>query len=255
MKLALQILLKSIQLIFAEPLRTLRVVAPGAALYVLGGILFVMGVARNLDSEVAYTTGDIALVLLAICVLTIGAMTFAIFWHRYALLTGDERGTVTSPGTAVFGQYFKGLLVIVLVIFVVAFFGSIAIAAIGFILSAALGTIGAVVLGLASLGIWVAIAWIAFRISLILPAAALGHRMGYRESWEATRSVGRDLFVLMILLFVVSIIIQLAVSGVGFVLPFVSVILAVLQGAFGALLYVSVLSTLYGHLVQGRPLT
>jgi hypothetical protein len=97
---------------------------------------------------------------------------------------------------------------------------------------------------------------ISLRISLILPAAAIGRNLTLRESWEATSEAGSSFFWLAIIMFgcaiavgVVQALIQLALGTtlIGMVL------VGVVQGLL-SLFNVSVLTTLYGHFGEGREL-
>ncbi len=252
----IDILGRSFRLIFAEPGRTLKVIAPGVALVAVA-TAFLFGSLANMSDNDLTPPEPVSwpLVVVAIIVGLLGAMVFAIFWHRHALLEGDQREDVMRPTSAIYGAYFKCALIVGFVFFVVALLGSIATGFVVAILAAATGPVGAVISIILFLVLAIVLSWVLLRISLILPAAATGHIMTYSESWEATRASSRDIFWTAVLLGVINVVLEQLAQGLILAVPNLAIFFAVLQGLLQSLIYVSVLSTLYGHLVQGRPLT
>jgi hypothetical protein len=96
--------------------------------------------------------------------------------------------------------------------------------------------------------------WVALRLSVVLPAAALGNGMRIGESWAATAPVSNALWgvaVLLALLNVVISLITVAVLPDGLAIAMiVQTVIYIVEG----LVFISVLTTLYGHLVEGRSL-
>lgn len=97
---------------------------------------------------------------------------------------------------------------------------------------------------------------VSLRVSLILPAAAIGKNLTLRQSWDATSEVSPAIFWLAIIMFgcavavgLIQSLIQLAVGTALIGL----VIIGVAQGLL-SLLNVSILTTLYGYLIEGRDL-
>ncbi|WP_299670722.1 hypothetical protein [uncultured Roseobacter sp.] len=256
MNIPLQILGRSIRLIVAEPLRTLTVIAPGALLYGIAGGLLFLSFAQGAGPEGSDTIENVPLLILAIAVLVLGWMSFAILWHRHALLEGAARTQVMRPGSAVYGLYFRCALMIGLIMVVLALGGGMAVGIVSLILVTALGP----ALGqLASVGVFMifltGLSWVLLRISLILPAAAMGQPMTYSDSWQATQRIARDVFWTAVLLAILNTVMEQLAIGLATALPGYALIFDVTQLVISALLYVSVLSTLYGHLVQGRALS
>jgi len=102
---------------------------------------------------------------------------------------------------------------------------------------------------------WVmGMSWVITRMGLILPAAALGKPMTIRESWTATKPVATDLLVP---LFVIAVAMNLLSELI--MLLFTNSTLGMIPLAFlywmQVLLNLSLMTTLYGTQVEGRPLT
>ncbi|MDF1728767.1 MAG: hypothetical protein P1U53_13575, partial [Sulfitobacter sp.] len=125
----------------------------------------------------------------------------------------------------------------------------------GFAMTAlvALGGGGQILLVLLTLASGVILLAIGLRLSLILPAAAVETRMTLPDSWEATKPLSRTIWSLALLLTAIN----LAVSALTALLPepdligfTIGAVIFILEG----LVLVSVLTTLFGHLVEGRPL-
>ncbi|WP_159974499.1 hypothetical protein [Roseobacter cerasinus] len=239
----------------AEPLNTLKVIAPGTVLIALAAYIVLQGFGGDLAaSQSAPTEINAALVIVGLVLSLLGWMTFAIFWHRHALLQDEARHEVMTVTGRIYWQYFKGALIVLLLAMLAAFalgFGAFFVTA---VFSAASPSILSIVTLGTTLTINMAISWILLRNSLVLPAAATGAHLTVSESWAATAPVSRDIFWTAILLSVINVLLQqmmmaVAATQPGLVLP-ASLVQIILQ----SLIFISVLSTLYGHLVQHRPL-
>jgi hypothetical protein len=95
---------------------------------------------------------------------------------------------------------------------------------------------------------------VALRISLILPAAALSARMSIPDSWEATRTVAASLWGVALILAGLNLVLYLIA---GLLLPGqfgASFVIRTMFFALEGLIFISILTTLYGHLVEGRSL-
>ena len=92
------------------------------------------------------------------------------------------------------------------------------------------------------------------RLSLGLPAAAIGEKPSMTASWRATRGYGLAILVASVLVILVIVLVALPV---GLVFQPLSAPAWIWQGVIGwvtLMLGLSLSATLYGHCVQGRPL-
>jgi hypothetical protein len=93
--------------------------------------------------------------------------------------------------------------------------------------------------------------WLWMRLALILPAAAVGRPMTLGESWRYTARASGAIFVAIVILSALSI-------GAGFVLDLllpgglVRTVFDVVVTWISLMVGVSVMTTLYGHLVERR---
>lgn len=182
-------------------------------------------------------------------------LLIAVCWHRYGLLEGDARPGIMRPGVNVLGSYFVKLIIVGLLIVLAAVPGGVVMVLLSGGLSGGSFQPGFAVGLLATLVLSVVLSWIGMRISLILPAAALGTSIKVSQSWQVTESFAGGIFRVAIIVAVLNGVL----AGVAGILAAASPALAILGqfllSYFQIILSISVLSTLYGHLVQGRPLT
>ncbi|WP_299968358.1 hypothetical protein [uncultured Roseobacter sp.] len=257
MNLPIAILSRAFRLIFAQPRQTLRVILPGVVTYIVGGLL--VGGAIFLGASMPVEASRSNLLLLALtlpgfAILLRGFSLFAVMWHRHALVPDHARDDVMKPVKGTLNRYLWRCALLVLLLLII---------------SLPIGFVGGVGTGIAESstgrGSWVAsgintlisivISWIGLRLSLMLPAVSVGDHMGITQSWAATRAASKDLFWTAALLGILNASVWAISVGVLAAMPFLGLALAPCIFVFQSLLYLSVLSTLYGHLIEGRPLT
>ncbi|CUH79628.1 hypothetical protein TRM7557_02492 [Tritonibacter multivorans] len=170
-------------------------------------------------------------------------------WHRYVLLEEYPTGWLNLPKSDRIFAYVGQMLVLFLVGFVfMLIFGFVA------------GVIGVAVSQIAAFAIivvgWLVLIPVATRLSLILPAAAIGQPLTLKEAWSKTQGAMGIVVVLVILLGLIGGFVQLvATFALGPVSPGLAAIFAFGSQVLLGLLNVSTLTTLYGHYVEGRPVT
>lgn len=97
------------------------------------------------------------------------------------------------------------------------------------------------------------LSYVSIRVSLVLPAAALGERMSIWTSWAVSRPFAWAVLVAMVLVnLLVSIPALLVGTQIGEALAMLSYF--VFSGWLQIMLSISLLTALYGHIVQGREL-
>lgn len=171
----------------------------------------------------------------------------AVGWHRFVLLEEFGRGVVPNWH----GPYIMSYLGRAFLIGLFAVAVSIAaMIVIGILLSIFPSNAVAFIL---LTGFTLGLTWLITRVGLILPAAALGEKMTFRESWEASKPVASHLLVP---LFFIALAMTLANQLVAVV--FGESALGIIPLAFlywiQVLLNLSLLTTLYGTQIEGRPL-
>ena len=256
MQSALAIIAHALRMLIFETGTTLRVISP-ALILVIGSSLLALYLAP--DALQALTSDPQEMVLpdptnaslffLLILAGLAGYVLMAILWHRHVLLSGMERDGVMRPSARVFFSYLGRAILVGLAQLAVALPVTL-----GMGVLASLGGGSALLVTLTGILGGIIFAWIALRISLVLPAAAVDARMTIPDSWEATKPMSQTLWGVALLLAGLN----LFFFAVGSLLPSGQITMALLgqQVLFivEGLIFVSVLTTLYGHLVEGRSL-
>jgi len=247
------ILKHAFRMIFFDFGALVRALAPGLGLFAVGMAIMIAS-AATFGGISAGSGAGIGLlgVFGATLIMMYSGLMIIVTWHRYVLLTNEARAAGLTPSAAPIFSYLGRTLLIGLVLLVPSF---ILIGALGTTLigvedetalsptTTGLGLIGLIVLG-----------WLGIRLSLILPAAAIEEPFGLMDSWQATAPLSLQCLYLVIGLSAINI-------GLGWVsgvfedtAPILGTLINLIVSLFTTLLGASVLTTLYGHLVEGRDL-
>lgn len=221
---------------------------PIPALFALQFILVMNGIIPDIGMSFDPTAPGAAslgmLVFVAILVYLLVAIGIAIAWHRF-VLHGTQPGQGLLRDAPISGYFGRSLLIGLIVVVPVSI-------VLGGLLGIA-GQTGGVAVLILQLAFNVVVLTLTARFSLILPALAIGERMTLGESWRRTQPVWSDIMVTMAVFVLIQnggvILILLGVTSFV-LLHIVSAALAWLTTILG----LSILTTLYGHLVENRPL-
>lgn len=252
------VLRHAIGMIFRDLPATLRVLAP--SLVIVGGL--VIGALALLPNEIRrWLTDDgdvsnispqlagnaVVLVLLLAFGSVIAFSLMAVLWHRYVLADDDMRAGGLMPAPGVVGGYIGRSillgLILMLLMLPILFVVGIAGAATG-------GNL--IAIGLVGIAAAAVLAWVSLRLSLVLPATALERPIGFGASWRESGRASGTIFWLAVVLALLN-------QGLEWLTqPFSSlplpllVLLQVVLTVITTLISVSVLTTLYGVLIEKR---
>ena len=95
------------------------------------------------------------------------------------------------------------------------------------------------------------VSYISFRLSIVLPAKALGSEMKIGEAWEHTRRVSTALIAAVLVIVVVQVVLGFLVEGLPDLL---SIVIGLILDWVVLMFGISILTTLYGYCVEGREL-
>lgn len=191
--------------------------------------------------------------LIFFIVLLITSLWIAVAWHRFVLLS-EEPGSIIPAFRgdrmlAYFGYSLLICLIMIPVVLILGFVTSLIVAPL--LMSGGPSLFGLIVVGLL---VYIPIIVISYRLSVVLPAAALEENLGIGGAWERTRGTTGTILVLAIISAIAYYIISLPVlyiftqgSVPSYIWTFFSQWIALMVG-------VSILTTLYGHYVEERPL-
>jgi hypothetical protein len=196
----------------------------------------------------------IALLLVLLSMLAFASI--AVNWHRYILLdqvpTGAELFRLDGPTWRYFGN--------VLLIGLIAGIGVLIFVLLlqFFALLSTITAIASLFIGLAGI---VALAISVYRLSVKLPAVAIGRRdFSLRDAWTATRGNKQPIFFVILIQFLLAIAMGIVFFMLEFALAFVepmlgfivSQLIQLFVGWLLAIFGITILSSFYGFFVEGR---
>ncbi len=250
---AISILLHSVKLLFSNIDAALRVSLVLYVVIAVVNIYFQIKLAPYNDPTTLPTAlpgaGFWLTLILAVIVMAILGLWMAVAWHRYILLEELPAGYMPEFHSSNVISYFGRGLLIGIICVVVAM-------VVGLILGVILGTIGGAVGGavggaLAGFVAMIVALVLFYRMSPILPAAAVGEPLGIGDAMAATRGQSGTIVLLAIIGAIAVLILQLP-SLLGNATSVLSLVYSAVVGWFTTLIGISVLTTFYGHFVQGR---
>jgi hypothetical protein len=243
----------------AAQLTLVLFLAPFAGFVLLGFGAMMAGGMPNPEAAASGALGGLILLVLAV----VAYCWAAVGWHRYVLM--EETGNGFLPqwrGDRVRAYFGRAFVVGVVVMLAVIGGGLVVALAVGLTQSAGLAL-------LMGIGLVFGASWVATRIGLVLPAAAIGEKMTLSESWAVTRPVSSQILLPLI-------VIALAVGLIGQVILLIfgqtvtvdmfgqmqeqvtlSVPGQIVNGIMSwlqILVNLALMTTLYGNLIEGRPL-
>ena len=177
-------------------------------------------------------------ILLSVVIFIAAELWVFVCWHRFVLLEEYPTGWIL----AYFGTSLLLGLVIVLAWVVI---GGV-FTAVGAMLSSTVFSIIVLFIAMIAIGI------LFFRLLPTLPAAAIGEKLSFSESMEATKGTAGTAVVLFLVLMLVQILLQLITNVSIYVFAPLGLVFAVVSALIMTLVNVSILTTIYGHYVQAR---
>lgn len=91
------------------------------------------------------------------------------------------------------------------------------------------------------------------RLSVVLPGSAVGRDLSLDAAWDATQSSNWAIIVITILSAIAAVVVDLPVELFE-AMPMLQILWLVLTGWIKILVGITILTTLYGHYVEGRPI-
>ncbi|MDB6452744.1 hypothetical protein [Falsirhodobacter sp. 20TX0035] len=256
-----RILRHSIQQVTGNPRAALMLSLPLVILLAASQMMLPTTAATE---EQGLAPGAAAVLLLVMILGAAASLLLAVNWHRHVLLA--EHATLRPRGGRM-GVYLLRGVQIWFLIMVAALVVFLAVTALNAVLGMSLALFtdpegpSLTVMLIAALGAVMGVVvgfWIyamMMRLSVMLPAAAIGKGFGPRQALARTRGTSGTMVMLLILMGVLLVVLSLPVilAHVAELFVFANV-LGFAMNWFLTLLGISVLTTLYGHYVEGRAL-
>ena len=170
----------------------------------------------------------------------------AVAWHRF-ILKEERPGLLPPLRTDLVWPYLGRSILIAIILIVAAI-------PLGFVFTlVAGGSQSLVVASIVGLLMALVLGWIGTRLSLVLPASAVERSMSLGESWAATAPASGAIFLVVLILALINFVLG-SLFGLALGDSLVSAALSLIVQWFLTMLGLSILTTLYGHLVERRPL-
>ena len=184
------------------------------------------------------------LVPISIILYLLMASWMAVSWHRY-ILVEEKLGIVPSFNFGTVTAYAgKSLLIGLIIMLAIGLLSVLLFPLLGF-------TFG---LFLYAFIFGIGVSYLVFRLSICLPARAIGEKMGIRESWSKTAELSGAVFQAALFIALINTVIEAVRTALGVYMPIVAEGLSMLGTWIMTLVGISILTTLYGMIVEGRQL-
>ena len=191
----------------------------------------------------------VAVVAVAVAVYLFVATWIAVAWHKF-ILVEDYPGILPALSVPTVMAYIsKSFVIGILLLLALVPMLVVAGLVLG-LLGLTENAIASLVIGFV-LGLLLTYLWL--RLSIVLPGVAIGKTMTNRQAWTATAPMSDDIFGASAILVAINTVISFAAD---YFLPSGLVYYAVIVAInwFTMMVGISLLTTLYGHLVEKRPL-
>ncbi len=174
----------------------------------------------------------------------VASLWIAVAWHRFVLAEDYPEGYLPRMHGGKMLGYFGRSILIGIIVAVGVLIASMPLAMIGAIAPPLTVLIIPVAIGLASV--------LFFRFGSILPACAIGKNLTLGEAWAATRDQAPTFVVLGVVVSVATLIVvlpSLLNSDPG---STINLIYILVVNWFVTIIGISLLTTVYGHFIEGR---
>ncbi len=205
------------------------------------------------DAEMLTELSGATVIITVLLLLGLTLFTFgwiAVSWHRFILLE-EYSGMLPAIADRPIWPYVGRSILYALLLVVIAFplffvFGLIASP----FLAAGI-PIGSFIVFLAAAA---TIAFVWFQIALALPSVAVGNPITMGQAWAASSALSGTIFGVAVLLVLINGAADLLIEQITQTAPIIGFVLDVVVQWLLLMLGVSILTTLYGHLIEKRPL-
>lgn len=231
----------------------LLMVAWGVLLSVSGVPISAIGAEQNPEELGNVGLLSLLLILAGLVFTMFVASWVAVAWHRFILLeeySGYLPATAERPIWGYVGK--SALLAVILAVAAIPLSFIVGFMTAGFLnASGQIPTPVAVIAGLA-LGTVMGFLW--FRMAICLPAKAIGKDMTFGQAWSATARLSGTIFGMTVIIVALNIGVGVILGALFGGIPLISTVFEIAINWLSTMVGICVLTTLYGHLVEGRPL-
>jgi hypothetical protein len=255
--MALQILIHTFRMIFGNLAQALRAsVGPYLIL-----ILSVSGLFMVIAGGSGNSIGSLPILMLVIIPLALFVTAWvAVSWHRFILLEEYAGILPAVAGRPIWPYAGKALLLGLIIIFIAVplmyLIGALGLGA-AFApsgLGSPTGQSSMFVALIIFAAVLVFMSYISLRLGISLVGTALGKPLGFGDSWAATKKISGVIFGVAVLLVLINTIPGMVLSQMVTFAPVVVSVLNIALSWLTMMLGISILTTIYGHVIEDRPL-
>ncbi|WP_299950123.1 hypothetical protein [uncultured Ruegeria sp.] len=251
-----QIFVHSVRMVFGNLKQVLQItVGPAViATAVIVGLVLALGIPlETFDESVEGLPPGVSAVsfFIFICVLLvvifITMFWIAVSWHRFILLEEYPTGILPTFRFDRILAYFGRILMLGILV-MIAYIPMVLVFA---VLGEGLAGISVILMIIYTIFLVICF----YRLSIILPAAAIGNPISLSEAWNNTTGVGGSILLLLVVAFLFQVLVQLVFTMLA-IIPVLGVLLTVFLGTLVLpMISVSIFTTMYGVFVEKRALT
>lgn len=191
--------------------------------------------------------------ILVFVITVITGIWIAVAWHRYVLKLEMPTTFIPPFHTDRMLGYFGNSLLLMVIAIPIALVMSLIV---GFVAAAFYGGTAVPSIGVGILiGVvtFLPVIVVIYRLSVILPGSALGEKVRLGEAWSKTVGSSGAIILLAVLSILAAVAIDLPLMVLASV-PVLGIVWSVITAWLKMMVGISILTTLYGHFVEKRPL-
>lgn len=219
------------------------------ALLLLGGAALLPG-GTEAAMQGGPGAGAFIAALLTVFVAVMAGLWTAVGWHRYVLLSETSGFLPVFRSDRMWAYFLRSLGYGLIIVLCGAIWGAI----VGFLIGSVFMGSVALMMVLMTILIQLPLVALAFRLTTALPAAALGATTDFWAGWKATEGQTGDFVVLALIAVGATLVLNLIGLYVFSGIMILSLLWTVILGWLQMMVGISILTTLYGHYIEKRPL-
>gem|GEM_PF-2693784 len=199
-----------------------------------------------MTDQFGYALGDFSLFIAALIVY----IWIIVGWHRFILLGEIPRGYLPNwHGARNMSYFVKALLIALLMVLPILLYATLMGLLFG---PEGLHSSEPALSVLFTFIFSVAISYVSLRLSMVLPAVAIGNNMAFKESWRITESASLSMLnvsLVLSALYLIPMFLEQCFSG-----HLIPAVMAIIINSVVTFFSISILTTYYGMLVEAREL-
>ncbi len=251
-----QIFVHSVRMVFGNLKQVLQITVGPAliATIVIVGLFVALGIPLEALDENAgdlppgVSAGSVfVFVFVLLAVIFITMFWIAVSWHRFILMEEYPTGIFPTFRFDRILAYF-GRILMLGILMMIAYIPMLLVFA---VLGEGLAVLSVILMIVYSIFLVICF----YRLSIILPAAAIGSPISLSDAWNNTTGVGGAILLLLLVAFLFQVLVQLVFMALAFI-PILGVLLSVFFGTLVLpMINVSIFTTMYGVFIEKRKLS